>query len=35
MTMPDMEDVVPGPEDTIDPSNGANQDTDARRRNMR
>jgi len=35
MTMPDMEDMVPGPEDTIDPSNGANQDTGARRRNMR
>ena len=35
MTMPDMQDVVPGPEDTIDPSNGANQETSARRRNMR
>ena len=35
MTMPDMGDMVPGSEDTIDPSNGANQDTGARRRNLR
>lgn len=24
-TMPDMEEMLPGPEDTIDPSNGANE----------
>jgi hypothetical protein len=35
MTMPDVEDMIPGAEDTIDPSNGANQPTGARRRNMR
>jgi len=33
--LPDGEDMLPGAEDTIDPSNGANQDTSARRRNMR
>lgn len=27
-TMPGMDDVIPGPEDTIDPSNGANESTD-------
>lgn len=27
MTMPSVDDLVPGPEDTIDPSNGANQST--------
>ena len=27
--MPDMEDMIPGPEDTIDPSNGANDSTTA------
>ena len=32
MTGPDMEDMLPGAEDTIDPSNGANQDTGARSR---
>ena len=35
MTMPDMEDMIPGGEDTIDPSNGANQETGARRRSLR
>lgn len=35
MTMPDMQDMIPGAEDTIDPSNGANQETGARRRNLR
>ena len=33
--MPDTEDMLPGAEDTIDPSNGANQETGARRRNLR
>lgn len=28
MTMPDAEEMIPGPEDTIDPSNGANNSTD-------
>ena len=27
MTGPDMGDMIPGTDDTIDPSNGANQDT--------
>jgi hypothetical protein len=27
MTGPDMGDVIPGTDDTIDPTNGANQDT--------
>lgn len=35
MTMPDTGDMLPGAEDTIDPSNGANQETGARRRNLR
>ena len=33
--MPDAEDMLPGSEDTIDPSNGANQETNRRRRHMR
>ena len=28
-TMPGMDDMIPGPEDTIDPSNGANETTNA------
>ena len=28
-TMPDIGDMIPGPEDTIDPSNGANETTNA------
>lgn len=28
-TMPSMDDMIPGTEDTIDPTNGANQDTGA------
>lgn len=28
MTMPSMDDVIPGPEDTIDSTNGANKNTD-------
>ena len=35
MTMPDLDDMIPGSEDTIDPSNGANQETGARRRSLR
>lgn len=34
MTGPDMEDMLPGSEDTVDPSNGANQDTGARKRGI-
>ena len=30
--MPDMEDMIPGPEDTVDPSSGANNDTEPARR---
>lgn len=33
--MPDVEDMIPGPEDTVDPSSGANNETEpARRRHM-
>ena len=33
-TAPDMEDMIPGPEDTIDPSSGANASTGPKSRRM-
>jgi len=33
-TMPGIDDMIPGTDDTIDPSNGANQSTDSPRSRM-